>query len=275
VNLSEPFDFPGKVAVVTGGSSGIGRATVERLARGGASVVFCSHDAASVEQALREMGGLGDVDGKVADVSRAGEMESLMRGAAERFSGIDLLACCAGIQRYGTVEDTDESVWDEVLAVNLKGCYLASRYAIPEMRRRGGGAIVHVSSVQALACQTNVAAYAASKGGLNALTRSMALDFANDRIRVNAVCPGSVDTPMLRASAAQVGGGPVEDVLRAWGTSHPLGKGYGRVCSAAEVADVIAFLLSDRASFMTGTEVKVEGGLLARLGVTLPPIRDR
>jgi NAD(P)-dependent dehydrogenase (short-subunit alcohol dehydrogenase family) len=198
-------------------------------------------------------------------------MESLMRGAVERFSGIDLLACCAGIQRYGTVEDTEESVWDEVLAVNLKGCYLASRHAVPEMRKRGGGAIVHVSSVQALACQTNVAAYAASKGGLNALTRSMALDFAKDRIRVNAVCPGSVDTPMLRASAAQFGGGrPVEDVVRSWGTSHPLGEGYGRVCSAAEVAEVIAFLLSDRASFMTGAEVKVEGGLLARLGVTLP-----
>ena len=269
--MSEPLDFLGKVAVVTGGSTGMGRATVERLARRGASVVFCSNDAASVEQALRELRGLGDIEAKVADVSRASEMESLMRGAAERFSGIDLLACCAGIQRYGTVEDTEEPVWDEVLAVNLKGCYLASRYAIPEMRKRGGGAIVHVSSVQALACQTNVAAYAASKGGLNALTRSMALDFANDRIRVNAVCPGSVDTPMLRASAAQFGGGrPVEEVVRAWGTSHPLGKGHGRVCSAAEVAEVIAFLLSDRASFMTGAEVKVEGGLLARLGVTLP-----
>jgi NAD(P)-dependent dehydrogenase (short-subunit alcohol dehydrogenase family) len=269
--MSEPLDFLGKVAVVTGGSTGMGRATVERLARGGASVVFCSNDAASVEQAQRELRGLGDIEAKVADVSRASEMESLMRGAAERFSGIDLLACCAGVQRYGTVEDTEESVWDEVLAVNLKGCYLASRYAIPEMRKRGGGAIVHVSSVQALACQTNVAAYAASKGGLNALTRSMALDFANDKIRVNAVCPGSVDTPMLRASAAQFGGGrPVEEVVRSWGTSHPLGKGYGRVCSAAEVAEVIAFLLSDRASFMTGAEVKVEGGLLAGLGVTLP-----
>ena len=269
--MTELSDFRGKVAVVTGGSTGIGRATVERLARGGASVVFCSNDKPSIEAALGKMRALGEVRGQLADVSRSGEMAALMTETGERFGGIDLLANCAGIQRYGTAEDTEESVWDEVLAVNLKGCYLASRYAIPEMRRRGGGSIVHVSSVQALACQTNVAAYAASKGGLNALTRSMALDFAGDRIRVNAVCPGSVDTPMLRASAAQLGGGrAVEQVVRDWGESHPLGRGYGRVCSAAEVAEVIAFLLSDRASFVTGAEIKVEGGLLARLGVPLP-----
>jgi len=269
--VAELADFRGKVAVVTGGSTGMGRATVESLARAGASVVFCSNDAPSVEQASRELRGFGAVAGKVADVSRAGDMEALMRGAVERFGAIDLLACCAGIQTYGTVEDTEEAVWDLTLAVNLKGCYLASRFAIPEMRKRGGGAIVHVSSVQGLACQTQAAAYATSKGAVIALTRSMALDFAKDRIRVNAVCPGAVDTPMLRASAAKFAGGrAVEDVLREWGASHPLGKGYGRVCTAAEVAEVIAFLLSDRASFMTGAEIKVEGGLLARLGVTLP-----
>jgi NAD(P)-dependent dehydrogenase (short-subunit alcohol dehydrogenase family) len=268
--VADAAEFRGKVAVVTGGSTGIGRATVERLARGGASVVFCSNDAAGLDAALRELDPLGDVQARLADVRHSDQMASLMREAGERFSGIDLLANCAGIQRYGTAEDTEESVWDEVLAVNLKGCYLASRYAIPQMRKRGGGAIVHVSSVQALACQRNVAAYAASKGGLNALTRSMALDFASDRIRVNAVCPGSVDTPMLRASAAQFGGGrAVEDVVREWGTSHPLGRGYDRVCAPAEVAEVIAFLLSDRASFVTGAELKVDGGLLASLGVAL------
>jgi NAD(P)-dependent dehydrogenase (short-subunit alcohol dehydrogenase family) len=269
--VAHAADFQGRVAVVTGGSTGIGRATVERLARGGASVVFCSNDAASLDAALQDLRGLGDVRARLADVSRSDEMAALMREAGERSSGIDLLACCAGIQTYGTAEDTEERVWDETLAVNLKGCYLASRYAIPEMRKRGGGAIVHVASVQGLACQTQAAAYATSKGGVIALARSMALDFASDRIRVNAVCPGAVDTPMLRASAAKFAAGrPLDDVLREWGASHPLGKGYGRLCTAAEVAEVIAFLLSDRASFMSGAEIKVDGGLLARLGVTLP-----
>ena len=266
-------EFAGQVAVVTGGSTGMGRAVVERLARGGASVLFCSNDAPGVETARREMAevGPGTVVGQVGDVARAADMEALMRVAADRFGGIDMLANCAGIQRYGTAEDTPEETWDEVLAVNLKGCYLASRYAIPELRKRGGGAIVHVSSVQGLACQTNVAAYAASKGGLNALTRSMALDFAPDRIRVNAVCPGSVDTPMLRASAELFRGEKsVDQVVREWGTSHPLGQGYGRVCSAAEVAEVIVFLLSERASFVSGAEIRVDGGLLAGLGVALP-----
>lgn len=167
--------------------------------------------------------------------------------------------------------DTDEALWDEVMAVNLKGCFLASKYAAPAMIERGGGAIVHVSSVQAMACQTNVAAYATSKGGINALTRSMALDLAPHKIRVNTVCPGSVDTPMLRASADRFKGDKtVEETVLEWGMSHPLGKGLGRVCTVEEVAEVIAFLLSDRASFVTGDEIKVDGALLAGVAVVLP-----
>ena len=194
-------------------------------------------------------------------------MKRLVNFAAEIYGGVDVLVNAAGVQRYGTVVDTEEEVGDEVLDVNLKGIYLASKYAIPQMRERGGGAIVNLSSVQAFASQKGVAAYTASKGGINALTRAMALDHAEENIRVNAVCPASVDTPMLRWAANLFRGDKsVEATVAEWGKMHPL----GRVATVEEVAEVIAFLASEKASFVTGGEYKVDGGMLAALGVHLP-----
>jgi NAD(P)-dependent dehydrogenase (short-subunit alcohol dehydrogenase family) len=261
-------ELDGKVAVVAGGSLGIGRATARRLAEGGASVVLCGHDDASVEEALAELRGAGlEVDGRRADVTSSAEVEGLVGLAAERYGGVDILVNSAGIQRYGTVVDTSEQVWDELLAVNLKGMFLTAKHCVPELRRRGGGAIVNVASVQAFAVQRAVAAYAASKGGVVALTKAIAVDHAAENIRCNAVCPGSVDTPMLRFAAGLFKGDRDEDdVIGAWGRSHPL----GRVARPEEVAEVIAFLVSDRASFVTGAELKVDGGLLAQLAVVLP-----
>ena len=261
-------EFSGKVAIVSGGARGIGRAVARKLAGEGASVVICSDREEQVEEtvaALREEG--LEVRGVRADVTSSADMKKLMDLASETYGGVDVLVNSAGVQRYGTVVETEEEVWDEVLDANLKGVYLASRYAIPEMRKRGGGAIVNLSSVQAFASQTGVAAYTASKGGINALTRAMALDHAGENIRVNAVCPASVDTPMLRWSADLFKGDKsVEETLEDWGRMHPL----GRVARPEEVAEVIAFLASARASFITGGDYKVDGGMLAALGVRLP-----
>jgi NAD(P)-dependent dehydrogenase (short-subunit alcohol dehydrogenase family) len=264
------MSFSGKTAIIAGGSTGIGLAAAIALAKAGAKVALCSHDPATLEPALAQLRSHGEALALRADVTSAPDMAHLVAATVRAFGGLDHLVYSAGIQTYGTVVDTPEEVFERTLAVNLKGAYLVAKHAIPSMVERGGGAIVNVSSVQGLACQSNVAAYAASKGALNALTRAMALDHARERIRVNAVCPGSVDTPMLRRSADLFKGAATrEGTLDDWGRMHPL----GRIASPAEVAEVILFLLSERASFMTGAEVRVDGGLLAGIGVRLPDRR--
>ena len=195
-----------------------------------------------------------------ADVADFEDVRTAVETAAAAYDSIDSLVVSAGIQRYGTAISTEDSDWCEVIDVNLKGAWNAARAAIPFMRAGGGGTIVNVSSVQALASQQNVLAYTVSKHGLIGLTRSIAMDFAKENIRANAVCPGTVDTPMLKW-AASLDPDP-QSVYDACNAMHPL----GRIARPEEIAEVVAFLAHASSSFVTGAVWTVDGGLLTQIG---------
>jgi NAD(P)-dependent dehydrogenase (short-subunit alcohol dehydrogenase family) len=260
----------GRVALVTGGSRGIGLGAAKALARDGAIVTICSLEE-HLDEGLAALAAAGiAAEAIAADVSRPDDVDRLVDTVASSLGAIDILVNAAGIQRYGMVDETDERTWDEVMSVNVKSIYLTSRRVVPHMRRKGGGSIINVSSVQAYVAQRGAAAYVASKGAINALTRAMAVDHAPDNIRVNAVCPGSVDTPMLRWAVDLFRGDrPPEDLIEEWGRSHPL----GRIGRPEEIGDVIAFLAGPGASFVTGADIKVDGGLTAQAAVVLPESR--
>lgn len=260
-------DLSGRTAIVTGGSKGMGLGIARRFAEDGANVLICSNEADSLEAALAEIGAGDRARAEIADVASETDMERLAQTAIAAFGGIDILVNSAGVQVYGTVVDTALSTWDKVFDVNVKGIFLASKYAIPHMAARGGGAVINIASVQAYASQSNVAAYTATKGAILALTRAMALDHAAAGIRVNAICPASVDTPMLRwAADLWKGEGTADEMIDLWGRAHPV----GRVGTVAEIAAVAALLAGDECRFMTGADIKVDGGALAKLGIVLP-----
>lgn len=257
-------DFDGKAALVTG-TTGIGRAIALRLADGGAQVVACgiddegnrelSHEAARRGLSLRVEHG---------DVSDQKVVAKLVADAVGEMGGIDILVCAAAIHPFGSVLDTDPETWNRCMAVNVGSIYLLARAVVPEMRKRGGGCILALASVQGHACQKGVAAYAASKGAIHSLTRALALDHAEDGIRVNSISPGSVRTPMLARAAERFSPGvPEDEVFARFGAAHPL----GRIATAEEIAEVAAFLASGKASFCTGSDFVVDGGLLAGIGV--------
>ncbi len=248
----------GKACLVTGAAVGIGRAIAEAFVREGARVAMADRDAQAGEQARQQLASHGEVVFLSGDVSRAEDARRMVDGAAEAFGRVDVLVNNAGVTLRASVVDTEESDWDHVLAVNLKGVYLCSKYAIPHMIRAGGGSIINIGSIASFIGLPENAAYNASKGGVLTLTRNMALDYARYNIRVNAICPAMIMTPMLE-SFIRIQPDP-EVYVRAVEQAIPL----GRIGRPEDVAPAAVFLASDESRFITGSALMVDGGYTAR-----------
>lgn len=248
-----------KIAVVTGGGMGIGRAAAERFSQEGARVVLGDIDEAEgreVTQGICEGG--GDAHFYHCDVSQESEVASLLAFAADTYGGLDTLFNNAGIEQPVTSsEDVTEDLFDQVIGVNLKGTFFGCKHAVPHFRVRGGGTIVNNSSVSAFANVGGNVSYAASKGAVMSLTRVLAVEYARENIRVNAICPGVIDTRMNRRNLELTDD---SDALQSrWLEATPL----GRMGTPEEVAQTVLYLASNQSSFTTGVGLLIDGGRVA------------
>jgi NAD(P)-dependent dehydrogenase (short-subunit alcohol dehydrogenase family) len=257
-------EFENRVAIVTG-TTGIGQAIAVRLATGGCSVVACGIETSAnreLQQEAQKNGWRMSVEH--CDVSEPDQVQSIVSKTVATYGGLDIIVNAAALHPFGTAVETEPDTWSRCMRVNVGSIFLLAHFGIPEMKKRGGGSIVNLSSVQGHACQRGVAAYAASKGAVHSLTRALALDHAADHIRVNSISPGSIRTPMLARSAAHFAPDlPTETAFERFAAAHPL----GRIGTPEEVAELAAFLISDKSGFCTGGDYLVDGGLLAGIGV--------
>lgn len=249
----------GRVAFVTGGAHGIGRACVERLQASGATVVFCDIDAdvgAEVAQSLA--GGPAPVEFARCDVTSEADVASTVRAAIDRHGFVDIVVANAGIDAPFDAATMTEAEWEAFLGIDLKAVWFSVKYALPTMRERRRGSIVTIASIHAFVTSTGKFPYAAAKSGVVGLTRSLALDEGRYQIRANAVCPGYVRTRMVMGGI-DAADDPAE-AEREMLAIQPL----GRIAEPMEIANVVAFLASDEASFVTGAAILVDGGLSTR-----------
>ena len=249
----------GKIALVTGAASGIGRATSLVMAREGARVVVSDINAEGAEatlSAIKDLGGQGTFIH--ADVSKAEDVQALVAGVVETYGRLDCAYNNAGIEGFmeGRLHEYPEDIWDRLIDINLKGVWLCLKYEIPRMLEQGGGAIVNTASAAGLVGSRRLSAYVASKHAVVGLTKAAALEYARDGIRVNAVCPGIIDTPMVQrliAGREADDEGPISSL-----------QPVGRLGAPEEIAESVAWLCSDAASLVTGTAMAVDGGFTAQ-----------
>ena len=248
----------GKIALITGAASGIGRATALLFAREGAALSIMDFDQTGGQAARQE---IAENKGKAiyvrCDVAKSADCRKAVEQTISKLGGLDILINSAGIIRRASVLETSEVEWDQVMAVNVKSIFLLSKYAIPFMAKGGGGVIINIASGWGLVGGRKAAAYCASKGAVVLLTKAMALDHAEQNIRVNCICPGDTDTPMLRNEAQQLG--EPEDRFLAEAAQRPL----KRLGKPEDIAQAVLYLASDASSFITGASLVVDGGGLA------------
>jgi len=246
-------DFQGKVVVVTGGASGMGEATAREFARSGAHVVIVDRNQERAPQIASEI----DAGAQVGDVSDSAFCNAVVADTLARYGRLDVLVNAAGIIVRASGEETSDEQWQRIMAVNVSGTFFMCRAAIKAMKPQGSGAIVNFGSIWGELGAAGVAAYCASKGAVHNLTRALALDHARDGIRINAVCPGEVNTPMLQSERKE----PVTpELLQRLADTVPM----GRLADPGEIAQVVLFLASSKASYMTGSLVLVDAGFAAR-----------
>lgn len=253
-----------KTVLITGGASGIGAATVKRFYQSGMNVIFIDKDEIMGHSLLSEFDDSDRVKFFPCDVSQSKCLKDMINKAADQFGGIDILFANAGYHFNATVLETSDEEWDDILSVNLGGVFHAVKYTLPYIIKKGGGSIVLMGSDQSFVGKKRSFAYGAIKGAIGQMTKSLALDYADKNIRINCVCPATIDTPLsqkaLKDLAQRKFSGDLEKSYLLEAKEHPI----GRIGNTEEVAEAVYFLASEHASFITGTLLPVDGGYTAQ-----------